>query len=189
MDSNSNTVVVTGFGPFRQYLVNSSWEAVKELSKMGLGSDIDLQIVQLPVSYQKTKELVWKIWTTLQPLLTVHIGLASSSKAIIILEQCGKNKGYKEKDVCGYCPQDGCCLLDGPERIDSTIDMKTLWKTVAVEGIDILFSRDAGGNALAEEIPWKGQVTLCAFEEKAAVLSKERRQHHFCSDAVYLHLQ
>ncbi|XP_019359565.1 PREDICTED: pyroglutamyl-peptidase 1-like protein isoform X1 [Gavialis gangeticus] len=145
MDSNSNTVVVTGFGPFRQYLVNSSWEAVKELSKMGLGSDIDLQIVQLPVSYQKTKELVWKIWTTLQPLLTVHIGLASSSKAIIILEQCGKNKGYKEKDVCGYCPQDGCCLLDGPERIDSTIDMKTLWKTVAVEGIDILFSRDAGG--------------------------------------------
>ncbi|KYO21019.1 pyroglutamyl-peptidase 1-like protein isoform B [Alligator mississippiensis] len=74
MDSNSNTVVVTGFGPFRQYLVNSSWEAVKELSKMGLGSDIDLQIVQLPVSYQKTKELVWKIWTTLQPLGKITMG-------------------------------------------------------------------------------------------------------------------
>ncbi|XP_065268563.1 pyroglutamyl-peptidase 1-like protein [Emys orbicularis] len=144
MDSNSNTVVVTGFGPFRQHLINSSWEAVKEMSKLGLGENIDLHIMQLPVAYQKAKELVCKIWGTLQPLLTVHIGLASSSKAIIILEQCGKNKGYKEMDVCGFCPEDGCCLLDGPEKIESTINMKTLWKNISVEGIDIVFSRDAG---------------------------------------------
>ncbi|XP_024066719.1 pyroglutamyl-peptidase 1-like protein [Terrapene carolina triunguis] len=144
MDSNSNTVVVTGFGPFRQHLINSSWEAVKETSKLGLGENIDLHIMQLPVAYQKAKELVCKIWGTLQPLLTVHIGLASSSKAIIILEQCGKNKGYKEMDVCGFCPEDGCCLLDGPEKIESTINMKTLWKNISVEGIDIVFSRDAG---------------------------------------------
>nr|XP_023958665.1 pyroglutamyl-peptidase 1-like protein [Chrysemys picta bellii] len=143
MDSNSNTVVVTGFGPFRQHLINSSWEAVKEMSKLGLGENIDLHIMQLPVSYQKAKELVCKIWGTPQPLLTVHIGLASSSKAII-LEQCGKNKGYREMDVCGFCPEDGCCLLDGPEKIESTINMKTLWKNISVEGIDIVFSRDAG---------------------------------------------
>ncbi|XP_073852907.1 pyroglutamyl-peptidase 1-like protein isoform X3 [Macaca fascicularis] len=29
MDSQPSCVVVTGFGPFRQHLVNSSWEAVK----------------------------------------------------------------------------------------------------------------------------------------------------------------
>ncbi|XP_044835643.1 pyroglutamyl-peptidase 1-like protein [Mauremys mutica] len=144
MDSNSNTVVVTGFGPFRQHLVNSSWEAVKEMSKLGLGENIDLHIMQLPVAYQKAKDLICKIWGTLQPLLTVHIGLASSSKAIIILEQCGKNKGYKEMDVCGFCPEDGCCLLDGPEKIESTINMKTLWKNISVEGIDVVYSRDAG---------------------------------------------
>ncbi|XP_034640853.1 pyroglutamyl-peptidase 1-like protein isoform X2 [Trachemys scripta elegans] len=143
MDSNSNTVVVTGFGPFRQHLINSSWEAVKEMSKLGLGENIDLHIMQLPASYQKAKELVCKIWGTPQPLLTVHIGLASSSKAII-LEQCGKNKGYREMDVCGFCPEDGCCLLDGPEKIESAINMKTLWKNISVEGIDIVFSRDAG---------------------------------------------
>ncbi|XP_009319766.1 PREDICTED: pyroglutamyl-peptidase 1-like isoform X2 [Pygoscelis adeliae] len=144
MDSNSNTVVVTGFGPFRQYLVNSSWEAVKELSKRGLGKNIDLRIMQLPVVYQKAKEQVFMIWTTLQPLLTVHVGLASSAKAIIILEQCGKNKGYQEVDACGFHPEGGCCMLDGPEKIESTINMKTLWKNISVEGIDIIFSRDAG---------------------------------------------
>ncbi|XP_074863090.1 pyroglutamyl-peptidase 1-like protein [Carettochelys insculpta] len=143
MGANSNTVVVTGFGPFRQHLVNSSWEAVKEMSKIGLGENIHLQIMQLPVAYGKAKELVRKIWETIQPLLVVHIGLASSSKAII-LEQCGKNKGYKEMDVCGFCPEGGCCLLDGPERIESTINMKTLQKHISVEGIDVVFSRDAG---------------------------------------------
>uniref|UniRef100_A0A8C0J8E6 Pyroglutamyl-peptidase I like n=1 Tax=Chelonoidis abingdonii TaxID=106734 RepID=A0A8C0J8E6_CHEAB len=117
---------------------------VQEMSKLGLGENIDLHIMQLPVAYQKAKDLICKIWGTLQPLLTVHVGLASSSKAIIILEQCGKNKGYKEMDVCGFCPEDGCCLLDGPEKIESTINMKTLWKNISVEGIDVIYSRDAG---------------------------------------------
>ncbi|KAM4893485.1 pyroglutamyl-peptidase 1-like protein [Sylvia borin] len=144
MDSNSNTVVVTGFGPFRQYLVNSSWEAVKELSKRGLGENIDLRILQLPVVYQKAKEQVCKIWTTLQPLLTVHVGLASSATALIILEQCGKNKGYQERDACGLHPEGACCVLDGPEKIESAINMKALWKNISVEGIDIILSRDAG---------------------------------------------
>ncbi|KAH1184091.1 hypothetical protein KIL84_014707 [Mauremys mutica] len=134
---------------------------ITEMSKLGLGENIDLHIMQLPVAYQKAKDLICKIWGTLQPLvchfhfllftlvgaknqLTVHIGLASSSKAIIILEQCGKNKGYKEMDVCGFCPEDGCCLLDGPEKIESTINMKTLWKNISVEGIDVVYSRDAG---------------------------------------------
>ncbi|XP_066492073.1 pyroglutamyl-peptidase 1-like protein [Tiliqua scincoides] len=144
MDIKSNTVVVTGFGPFRQYLVNSSWEAVKELSKLGLGDDVALHIMELPVAYQKAKELVCKTWATLRPQLMVHVGLTSTSKAIIILEQCGKNKGYKDSDVCGFHPEDGCCISEGMERIESTINMKTIWKNIQVEGIDVVFSRDAG---------------------------------------------
>lgn len=76
--------------------------------------------------------------------LTVHVGLASSATALIILEQCGKNKGYQERDACGFHPEGACCVLDGPEKIESTINMKTLWKNISVEGIDIILSRDAG---------------------------------------------
>ncbi|XP_061451259.1 pyroglutamyl-peptidase 1-like protein [Rhineura floridana] len=144
MDVNSSTVVVTGFGPFRQHLVNSSWEAAKELAKLGLGHDVDLHIMELPVTYQKAKEIVCEAWATLHPQLMIHIGLVSTSKAIIILEQCGKNKGYKEIDACGFCPEDGCCLLAGPERIDSTINMKRIWKNICLEGMDVIFSKDAG---------------------------------------------
>lgn len=47
-------------------------------------------------------------------------------------------------DACGFLPEGACCMLDGPEKIESTINMKTLWKNISVEGIDIIFSRDAG---------------------------------------------
>ncbi|XP_053127836.1 pyroglutamyl-peptidase 1-like protein isoform X2 [Hemicordylus capensis] len=144
MDVNSNTVVVTGFGPFRQHLLNSSWEAAKELSTLGLGDDVDLHIKELPVAYQKAKELVCKTWAALQPQLMIHIGLVSTSKAVIILEQCGKNKGYKEIDVCGFHPEDGCCFSEGPERIESSINMKTVCKNIQEEEFDVIFSRDAG---------------------------------------------
>ncbi|KAH0620069.1 hypothetical protein JD844_014628 [Phrynosoma platyrhinos] len=76
--------------------------------------------------------------------LMIHLGQAATSKGTIILEQCGKNKGYKDMDICGFCPEDNCCLLEGPERIESIINMKRVWKTLRVEGVDVIFSRDAG---------------------------------------------
>ncbi|XP_032247167.1 pyroglutamyl-peptidase 1-like protein [Phoca vitulina] len=148
-------IFVQGFGPFRQYLVNSSWEAVKkgestcfflqELSKLGLNSDmeVELRILQLPVDYREVKQRVTRIWEDLQPQLAVHIGLDASAKAIV-LEQCAKNRGYRDADIRGFRPARGECLPDGPEVIASEVSMKAVSKRVAVEGVEVTFSRDAG---------------------------------------------
>ncbi|XP_056671607.1 pyroglutamyl-peptidase 1-like protein [Monodelphis domestica] len=117
--------------------------AAAELSNLGLGKDVMVQILQLPVTYKKAKEQVSKIWETLQPQFTVHVGLASSSKAII-LEQCGRNQGYRDADICGLLPEGSVCLRDGPDMIESTINMKAVCKNISVNGIQVLFSRDAG---------------------------------------------
>ncbi|XP_043838621.1 pyroglutamyl-peptidase 1-like protein isoform X2 [Dromiciops gliroides] len=111
--------------------------------QFGSGQNVAVQILQLPVVYKKTKQQVSKIWQTLQPQFTVHVGLASSSKAII-LEQCGKNRGYRDADICGFLPEGGICLSDGPDVIESTINMKAVCKNISVNGIQVLFSRDAG---------------------------------------------
>ncbi|XP_061035972.1 pyroglutamyl-peptidase 1-like protein isoform X2 [Eubalaena glacialis] len=130
MDSQSSCVVVTGFGPFRQHLVNSSWEAVKELSKLGLGSDmeVELRILQLPVDYRE---------------LVVHVGVDPAAKAIF-LEQCGKNWGYGDADIRGFHPERGVCLPDGPEVIASGVSMRAVSRRAVVEGVEVAFSRDAG---------------------------------------------
>ncbi|XP_044244313.2 pyroglutamyl-peptidase 1-like protein isoform X2 [Ursus arctos] len=148
MDSQPSCVVVTGFGPFRQHLVNSSWEAVKELSKLGLNSDVkvELRILQLPVDYREVKQRVTRIWEDLRPQLAVHIGMDASAKAIV-LEQCAKNRGYRDADIRGFRPARGECLPDGPEVIASEVSMKAVSKRVAVEGVEVTFSRDAGSQA------------------------------------------
>ncbi|XP_069622383.1 pyroglutamyl-peptidase 1-like protein [Ranitomeya imitator] len=146
MASNSNSpnlIVVTGFGPFRNYLVNSSWEAVKELEKLGLGDNVQLKIMELPVQYSEVEKKVNWIWTELQPQLSVHVGMSASSKAIA-LEQCGRNKGYMEGDLSGAHPQGGCCLLEGPERIESAVNMKSVCKNISCPGVDVIHSSDAG---------------------------------------------
>uniref|UniRef100_A0A8C7AEF3 Pyroglutamyl-peptidase I like n=1 Tax=Neovison vison TaxID=452646 RepID=A0A8C7AEF3_NEOVI len=145
MDSQPSCVVVTGFGPFRQHLVNSSWEAVKELSKLGLNSNknVELRILQLPVDYREVKQKVIRIWEDLKPQLVVHIGMDTSAK-VIILEQCAKNRSYQDADIRGFRPARGECLPDGPEVIVSEVSMKAVRKRFAVEGVEVIFSRDAG---------------------------------------------
>ncbi|XP_014400916.1 PREDICTED: pyroglutamyl-peptidase 1-like protein [Myotis brandtii] len=104
MEPQPGCVVVTGFGPFRQHLVNSSWEAVK---------------------------------------LTVHVGVDAAAKAVV-LEQRGRNRGYRETDVRGFRPENGVCVPDGPEVIESRVNMKAVSRHAAVEGVEVMFSRDAG---------------------------------------------
>ena len=60
-------MIVIGFGPFRGHEVNASWEAVKELSRIGLGDSIDLIIYELPVEYETVKKIVPEFWEKHRP--------------------------------------------------------------------------------------------------------------------------
>ncbi|XP_053479082.1 pyroglutamyl-peptidase 1 isoform X2 [Ictalurus furcatus] len=144
MDScKPELIVVTGFGPFRQYLVNPSWEAVKGLKRMGFGANIEIHTVEIPVCYSKAQQAIVEIWHNLKPKVAIHVGIASGTKSII-LEQTGKNTGYKDRDVRGICPADNCCIQGGAEHLDSIIDMRSISKRLKELGLDVIYSRDAG---------------------------------------------
>ncbi|CAI5664291.1 pyroglutamyl-peptidase 1 isoform X4 [Oreochromis niloticus] len=121
--NKSETVVVTGFGPFRQFLINTSWEAAKGLKLIGLGEKVEVHVRELPFA--------------------VHLGLARGS-SVVILEQTGKNTGYKDRDVCGYCPETRCCIEGGPQKLESVINMRVVSKHFRQAGMDVVYSRDAG---------------------------------------------
>ncbi|XP_048829245.1 pyroglutamyl-peptidase 1-like isoform X1 [Brienomyrus brachyistius] len=136
-------VVVTGFGPFSQYLVNLSWQAAQGLETLGLGEDVIVYARELPVHYTNAQELIAHIWKTIKPKLAVHMGIAPGSKAVI-LEQCGNNQGYRQRDVCGVCPPGHWCVEGGQNILHSIIDMKTLTRHFKSLGWDVIYSRDAG---------------------------------------------
>ncbi|XP_028287631.1 pyroglutamyl-peptidase 1 [Parambassis ranga] len=141
--NESETVVLTGFGPFRQFLVNPSWKAAQGLKLAGLGKKIDVYIKEVPVSYVKTKQTIAELWHALNPKFAVHLGIARGA-SVIILEQTGKNRGYTDRDVCGFCPESHCCMEGGPEKLDSVINMRAISKHFTQAGVDVIYSRDAG---------------------------------------------
>uniref|UniRef100_A0A3B3BHJ8 Uncharacterized protein n=1 Tax=Oryzias melastigma TaxID=30732 RepID=A0A3B3BHJ8_ORYME len=98
----------------------------------GLGEKVDVHIREMPVSYVKTQQIIRE--------LAVHLGIARGSR-VFLLEQTGRNRGYKDRDVCGFCPQS--CVEGGPEKLHSVINMRDVSKHFKDTGIDVLPSADA----------------------------------------------
>ncbi|XP_034559829.1 pyroglutamyl-peptidase 1-like [Notolabrus celidotus] len=143
--ANKKKVIVTGFEPFGEHAVNSSWVAVQEMEKLGLGEAVDLHVCEVPVEYQAVQTLLPSLWKEHQPQLVVHVGV-SGLATTVTLEQCGHNKGYKRRDNCSFCPASQCCMEDGPECIHSVLDMETVCKRANDSGSGVSFSvsKDAG---------------------------------------------
>jgi pyroglutamyl-peptidase len=100
---NKPTVLVTGFGPFRHYRVNASWEAVKLLEM----DDVNLVKREVPVSYEEVDRVIPKLWEEYNPTLTVHCGV-SCQASCLVLESQAFGSEYLSPDVTGCSPSNGC---------------------------------------------------------------------------------
>ena len=77
MDSEAKlTILVTGFGPFRNYKTNASWEAVKLLPELvntwNRSSNISLIIQEIPVSYEDVTFKVKELWEKHKPSVRIN---------------------------------------------------------------------------------------------------------------------
>lgn len=125
--------------------MNASWIAVQELEKLGLGDSVDLHVYEIPVEYKTVQRLIPALWEKHSPQLVVHVGV-SGMATTVTLEKCGHNKGYKGLDNRHFCPGSQCCVEDGPESIDSVIDMDAVCERLTSLGLDVTvtISQDAG---------------------------------------------
>jgi len=122
-------VLVTGFGPFGDHNVNASWEAVKELEKIGVAHNINLVTVEVPVVYEAVKELVPTLWLEYKPQLVVHVGVSGIAEEVTI-ESCANNSGYYRPDVCGKTAPSECFKKNGEECIASGLDVAKICQDV-----------------------------------------------------------
>lgn len=68
-----DTVIVTGFGPFRNHNVNASWEAVRFLPTTGIEKELGIRLVteEVPVSYEYVETKIPQLWTCHKPLASI----------------------------------------------------------------------------------------------------------------------
>ncbi|KIW15502.1 hypothetical protein PV08_05548 [Exophiala spinifera] len=109
-------VLVTGFGPFKSFLINPSWliaSALPEDLFPVSGSKYKIKLIVHPsairVSYSTVSETVPELIRLHNPDLILHIGMAGG-RDCYSLETRGHRDGYRIKDVdnldgylCGEC--------------------------------------------------------------------------------------
>lgn len=125
------TVLVTGFGPFNKYKINSSWEAVKDLPSMGLkcrGEQVHVEVRHMRVSYVDVRSEIAILWKEIKPDICVHVGLSPSR--VIKLEKYACNKGYLSPDVDFLVPIASTVHPGSPEILESTVDLDKIRRQV-----------------------------------------------------------
>jgi len=142
-------IVVTGFGLFRDYTVNASWEAVKGLPEIWTDDQNTLIIEEIPVEYEFIQKNVPEKWEDQRPDFVVHVGVSSLAKAVT-LETQAHNDGYEKPDVKSCYPHANCCLPTGSQILKSSLDLQQLCNSVNLTstetglGVEACLSEDAG---------------------------------------------
>lgn len=69
------TVVVTGFGLFRDLTVNASWEVARLLPETGIIEELNINLVtvNIPVSYKDVDQIVPTLWGQHEPAVSYVI--------------------------------------------------------------------------------------------------------------------
>lgn len=116
-------VVVTGFGLFRDHLLNPSWEAIKDGQLNIDRLNINIITKEISVSYQEVDQVVEQLWKTYQPLLMVHVGLAAFESAIRI-EQVARHGPYIHDDIVQYAPHKDLRLYTNDSRKSTEENVK-----------------------------------------------------------------
>ncbi|XP_015183499.1 PREDICTED: pyroglutamyl-peptidase 1 [Polistes dominula] len=144
---NGNTILITGFGPFDKHVVNASWEAVKELSKLWPQTELcNIQLItkQIPVSYQYVSTEISKLWEEYDPIIVIHVGVSYKASCLTI-EHIAHNTGYVRPDIDGKCPyesQDICHALKTNINVKNLCD--SINENSKESGCTACISHDAG---------------------------------------------
>ena len=143
------SIVVTGFGQFRNYTVNPSWEAVKGLNDVWDDPDYKLITEQIPVDYDFVQNNVPDRWKDCDPKFIVHVGVSHAADKLT-LERAGNNTGYDKPDVNDRCPPGGCCVAEARDTLDTCLDIVQLMTDVnndcakLGDGVESCISKYAG---------------------------------------------
>ena len=143
-------IVVTGFGIFRDYTFNPSWEAVSGLPDVWNEEKHTLYCEQIPVEYDFVLQKVPSKWKEIDPDFIVHVGVSHLADKLT-LEKQAHNTGYDKPDVSSKCPPDKCCVPECPDTgRASCLDMEKLMASVNEDcskqslGVEVCVSEDAG---------------------------------------------
>ncbi len=138
------TVLLTGFEPFDQDLINSSWEAVRQLDGERLGKNVRIVARRLPCAFATAGESLIQLIAQLRPAMVIATGLGPGRSEISIERVAINLNDARIPDNLGAQPIDTAVVADGPAAYFTTLPSKAMVRAVRGAGIAASVSQTAG---------------------------------------------
>ncbi|NJE54425.1 pyroglutamyl-peptidase I [Thermococcus sp. 21S9] len=135
-------VLVTGFEPFGGEEINPSWEAVKALPEELNGAT--LLKVQLPVSFNRVREILPRLITKERPDIVLLTGQAGGRPNVTVERVAINVMDSTMPDNDGFKPEDEPVFEGAPDAYFATIPIKEVVKALRKAGIPAGVSNTAG---------------------------------------------
>ena len=136
-------VLLTGFEPFGGSDVNLSWETaarVEQLAPIG----VELEVVQLPVSFKRAGEAIREILQTKRPDVLVMLGQRGKGQSVDIERIAVNLMDSANPDNDGFCPQEQIIQADGESAYFCNLPIKALRDALLQRNIPAKVSNSAG---------------------------------------------
>lgn len=138
------TILLTGFEPFDQDLVNPSWEAVRQLDGMQLDDDVQIVARRLPCAFATAGEYLTQLIAELSPVMVIATGLGPGRSDISIERVAINVNDARIPDNLGAQPIDTAVVVGGPAAYFTTLPIKAMVKAVREAGVAASVSQTAG---------------------------------------------
>lgn len=138
------TILLTGFEPFDQDLVNPSWEAVRQLDGMQLDDDVQIVARRLPCAFATAGEYLTQLIAELSPVMVIATGLGPGRSDISIERVAINVNDARIPDNLGAQPIDTAVVVGGPAAYFTTLPIKAMVKAMRQAGVAASVSQTAG---------------------------------------------
>ena len=137
-------VLLMGFEPFDQDMVNPSWEAVRQLDGVQLEAGVQIVARQLPCAFATVGECLTRLVDELHPAMVIATGLGPGRSDISIERVAINVNDARIPDNLGEQPVDTAVIVDGPAAYFTTLPIKAMVKAVREAGVAASVSQTAG---------------------------------------------
>ena len=134
-------ILLTGFEPFHEYKINSSWSLVDSFKNTT--SDFESIKLLLPVEFKAVSNLVPEMLKQYQPDIVLAFGQCIGDS--IRIERVALNlDDARSADNNGYTPIDELIHADGKNAYFSSLPIKAIQQAMAAKNIPAVISNSAG---------------------------------------------
>lgn len=138
------TVLLTGFEPFDQDLINPSWEASRQLDGVRLSDGVHIVARRLPCAFATAGACLTRLIAEFDPVMVIATGLAPG-RSDFSMERVAINvNDARIPDNLGAQPVDTPVVAGGPAAYFTTLPIKAMVKAVREAGIAASVSQTAG---------------------------------------------